>query len=160
MPVQLEVIKTETIKPVVGSLSLAAVFCVLVVVPFFSACIAGRRVKSSAVALLLHASVLLCVFGVAAIVQSVFKPGWVFDLSSFAGVACYAVLASLQFAILASGGGKDGKSKNLARARILLYACSFIALFTPYRGFGLAFIIGSLVNDLLATPVYVKRLRS
>jgi len=155
MPVQLEVAKTEVIKPAIGLPALMAVFCVLAVIPPLSVHLAGRRIKNSAVSLSLSASVLLCVFGLVSLIQSAFRPGWVFDLASFAGVACYTILALFQFAVCA---GKDGKNKNLMRVKILLYACSFVALFTPYRGFGLALISSLLVNDLLAYPIYVKYL--
>lgn len=158
LPIKLEIVRTERVEPIINHSLIVGVFVVMVSLSFFSLYASTKKIKSSMFGLLLLYTMVFCVFGVVAIVQKIFKPGWVFGVPSLIGLFVLLAFGTFRFVLL-SKGRLLLKTKKYRYVSILLLVFSFISLFTPYRGFGLVVMVGLLVDMLITKPLYAGYLK-
>lgn len=158
LPVKLEIVRTERVEPIINHSLVLGVFVAMALLSFYLLYTSTKKIKSSTFGLLLLYAVVFCVFGVVAIVQKIFKPGWVFGVPSLIGLFTFLTFGTFRFVLL-SKGRLLLKTKRYRYVSILLLIFSFISLFTPFRGFGLAVMVGLLIDMLITKPLYAGYLK-
>lgn len=158
LPIEFEIIRFEPTEPSVSRTLIMGVFAIVASISFFSLYASSRNIKSGVFSLFLLCSLIFCVLGIAAIVQKIFKPGWVLDVPSLAGLIVLLAFGTYRF-MLVSKEGRLPRSKRWNYTPIILSLISLALLFSPFRGFGLAVIIGLIIEALVTMPLYVEHIK-
>jgi hypothetical protein len=104
-------------------------------------------------------SEILIMFGVAAITQAYFTPGWIMDYTAIVGLLLSVVWTAVSVIIVSRELQTKSPTKRKRYADILIPVIGFVMLFTPFLGFGVALIIMSILNSTLLVPMYKEKLQ-
>jgi len=105
---------------------------------------------------LLFLSTVFTVFGIAAMSQSLFAPGWILDGPSIFGIFALCVWMLIHFILTSEKSLKRRDSKIKKYLDIVLISAGFVLLFTQFIGFGMAMVVGGILIFLIAAPLYKK----
>jgi len=133
------------------------VVCISFILPIFVYKVEGS-LKLSLLSSFLILSTVFSVFGVAATTQSVFTPGWILDSSSIFGILIVTVWLLVSVVLTSEKILKRKTVKIKKYVDVILCFCSFILVFTQFSGFGLAIIVGMVLNWAVVSPLYKKAL--
>ena len=128
-----------------------------------------KSIKFGGYALLMISAGIFIIFGVAALTQTFYYPGWIIDMQTISGLVAIASLNSAQLLLVTE---KITKNKNISLnykykeiislpmlLNILVFVVSFLSLFTTWKGFGLSLLVGLVIEVALTRSVYENILK-
>jgi hypothetical protein len=163
---RVSIVGIEMYKPTMREfcISLASSFIVLYALAT-SICSSLRYKKLNAglTALSLTLVVGVIVLGVVALVQQSFG-AWVIDLQTVAGVMAFMSVSLVQLFLTSERLIRRKEfliSRKLSASKFIDFSAailSFVLLFTPFKFFGLTFLIGFVLEFILVRPIYTEKL--
>jgi len=99
----------------------------------------------------------VCLFGGAALSQTVFSPGWILDIPSITGILLMLSISSAQMLYLTRKSSQKNKTGKIYNYLVLaLVLAGFVLMFTQLSGAGIALVSGLLFGILITKPLYKK----
>jgi hypothetical protein len=95
-------------------------------------------------------------FGIAALSQNVFSPGWIIDSVSVAGIVVSVLWVSLSMLSVAEKTVKRKDRRYWNYVSVAVVLIGFVSLFTSFNGFGVSVIYSIIIGHVLLFPSYKK----
>jgi hypothetical protein len=116
--------------------------------------------KMSSWSAALFLAVVFNIFGIAALSQSVFTPGWILDAVSVFGILVASVWTFVCFVLAPSAVLKSRNIKMIGYLDIGIFGVGFLLLFTQFLGFGIAIIVGVILKVIFTKGFCQKYVES
>jgi hypothetical protein len=125
---------------------------------FILSSIRKRPSKVSLSSMALPLVVVFNMFGVAAISQGLFNPGWILDNASLVGIFVVDVWLFV-WTLVESRKTTSYQDVGVVKyIDVVFLLVGFVLLFTPYIGLGISLIVGIGIKKALSDPIYKKTL--
>jgi hypothetical protein len=122
-----------------------------------------RRVRIGLFSLAILGSEALIIIGAAALTQVIYSPGWIIDMDAVVGIMSIVSIGAAQLLMIPEKALKkkdlmlNYSHKGLVSLPTLIdmvvFVVSFVLLFTPIKGIGLAMLLGAALQIILTRPM-------